>query len=100
MKLTISPENPIERLILALGIAPITLMDTHMAFLRARSIMVATKLGVFDALAGGARSAAAVAERCATAPAATKKLLNALVGCDYLKFANTQYSLSRVARKW
>jgi SAM-dependent methyltransferase len=100
MKLTVSAENPIERVVLALGLAPVTLMDTHMSFMRARAIMVGTKLGVFDALASGALPATAVAERCATSPAATAKLLNALVGSGYLTFARGAYGLSAVARKW
>ena len=100
MKLTVSAENPIERVVLALGLAPVTLMDTHMSFMRARAIMVGTKLGVFDALASGALPATAVAERCATSPTATVKLLNALVGSGYLTFARGAYGLSAVARKW
>ena len=44
MKLTVSAENPLEQIVLALGIAPIPLMETHLSFLRARAIMVATKL--------------------------------------------------------
>ena len=100
MKLTVSPENPIERLLLALRIPPVTLMDTHMSFMRARAIMVGTKLGVFDALAAAPLAAAAVAERCGTAAASTEKLLNALVGSGYLAFAGGRYALSPVARKW
>jgi Dimerisation domain len=100
MKLTVGAENPIERLILALGIAPVTLMDTHVSFMRARAIMVATKLGIFDALASGALTAADVASRCGTSPAATEKLMNALAGTNYLRFERGTYALSAVARKW
>lgn len=100
MKLTIAPESPIERLALALGIPPVTLMDTHMSFMRARAIMVGTKIGLFDALAAGPLAAAAIAERCGTAPASTEKLLNALVGSGYLTFRRAQFALSAAARKW
>ncbi|MGE0705039.1 MAG: methyltransferase dimerization domain-containing protein, partial [Vicinamibacterales bacterium] len=100
MKLTISPDSHIERLLLALGIPPVTLMDTHVSFMRARAIMVGTKVGVFDALASGPLHAAAIAGRCGTAPASTEKLLNALVGSGYLTFSHAQYALSSVARKW
>lgn len=61
MKLTVTAENPIDRLILALGVAPLTIMDTHVSFMRARAIMVGTKLGIFDALAPEALTAADVA---------------------------------------
>jgi SAM-dependent methyltransferase len=100
MKLVVAAENPIERLVLALGIPPVTLMDTHMSFMRARAIMVGTKLGVFDTVAGGALAAADVAARCRTSPAATEKLLNALVGSGYLHAKDGRYSLTPVARKW
>src|SRR4051812_46242820 len=100
MKLTVSPDNSIERLALALGIPPVTLMDTHISFMRARAIMVGTKLGVFDALAAGALPAAGVGEGGGPAAAATEKLLNALVGSGYLTFADGRYDLSSVARKW
>jgi SAM-dependent methyltransferase len=100
MKLTVAAENPLERVALALGVAPITLMETHLSFLRARTIMVATKLGVFDALAAAPSDAAAIATRCGTAPRPTTKLLNALVGCGYLAFARDTYRLTRRARTW
>jgi SAM-dependent methyltransferase len=100
MKLTVAAENPLERIALALGIVPVPLIDTHLSFLRARAIMVATRLGVFEALAAAPSSAADVAAACETAPQATEKLLNALVGCGYLRFARGTYRLTPQARKW
>ncbi|HXI27978.1 MAG TPA: class I SAM-dependent methyltransferase [Vicinamibacterales bacterium] len=100
MKLTVAAENPLERAALALGIPPVALMDTHLSFLRARAIMVATRLGVFDALASAPATADAVAARCSTSPRATAKLLNALVGSGYLRFAADSYRLAPIARKW
>ena len=46
MKLSVSGETAAERLAIALGLAPVPLVDTHMSFLRARAIVVATKLGM------------------------------------------------------
>src|SRR5262245_16586004 len=100
MKLGVIAENPIERLILALGLAPVTLMDTQMSFIRARAIMVGTKLGLFESLAGAPLSAGDVAGQCRTDPVATEKLLDALVGSGYLRFDTGRYSLAPVARKW
>ena len=100
MKLTVSGENTAERLALALGLAPVPLVDTHMSFLRARAIMVATKLGVFEALAAGPLSSETVAERCGTSGTATAKLLNALVACGYLRAAADTYALTARARRW
>jgi 2-polyprenyl-3-methyl-5-hydroxy-6-metoxy-1,4-benzoquinol methylase len=100
MKLTVSGENLLEKAALAMGIPPVTLMHTHMSFLRARAIMVGVKLGVFDALAAGPLTAASVAERCHLSPIGTTKLLNALAGSEYLSFDAGQFALTATARKW
>jgi len=100
MKLTVTAENPLERVALASGVVPVPLMETHLSFLRARAIMVATKLGIFDALAAAPSTAADVAGRCETTPRATEALLNALVGCGYLRFAHGRYRLAPRARTW
>jgi SAM-dependent methyltransferase len=100
MRLTVAPENPLERLVLALGIAPVTLMDTHVAFMRARAIMVGTKLGIFDALSGGPLSPADVATRCGTSPIGTRKLLTALAGSGYVRDSGGRFALTSPARKW
>jgi SAM-dependent methyltransferase len=100
MKLAVVPENPIERLVLALGLAPVTLVDTHMAFLRARAIMVGTKLGIFDALEGGPLTADALAAKCGTSVVGTAKLLGALAGSGYVTYERGAFGLAPVARKW
>lgn len=100
MKISVVPENPIERLVAALHIAPVTLADTQMAFMRSRAIMVGTKLGIFDALAKMPMPTAEVAKQCGTSPHATEKLLNALVGSSYLEFDHGAYRLTAIARKW
>lgn len=100
MKLAVVGENLLEKVVLALGIAPTTLVDTHLAFMRARAIMVAAKLGIFDALRERPLSAADVASKCGTAAGATEKLLNTLVASDYIRYRNGAYALTRVARKW
>lgn len=100
MKLSIRPENPLEAVVLALGMAPLTMMHTHVSLLRARTIMVATRVGVFEALAGGALTAAQIAERCGTSEPATAKIANALVASGYLRHAAGTYALTAFARKW
>ncbi len=100
MKLKVAPEHLIERLVLALGLAPVTLVDTQMSFLRARTIMVATKLGFFDAMAAGARTPRQIAAACGTDAHATGKLLGALAGSGYASQEGDGYELTSVARKW
>jgi len=100
MKLKVAAETPLERVALALGVAPVTLVDTHMSFLRARAIMVATKLGVFDALGEGGKSAEQLASSCGMALEPAPRLLNALVASGYLRFQRGQYFLTPLSRKW
>jgi 2-polyprenyl-3-methyl-5-hydroxy-6-metoxy-1,4-benzoquinol methylase len=66
----------------------------------ARTVMAATKLDVFESLAGAPLTAAEVAQRCGTHPGATEKLLNALVGVGCLQVRGGRYGLRRSARSW
>lgn len=100
MKLGAVPENPIERIVNALGLSPQPLLDTHIAMLLARAVMEGSRLGVYEALADGPLTAAEIAARCGGHPRATRKLLDALAGCEYLRFADGRYSLAPMARKW
>ncbi len=100
MKIGIIPENMLERAALAAGVVPRPLFDTHVAMMLARTIMTATKLGVFEALASGPLTADRVAARCGTDPRATEKLLTALAGSGYVRAEQAQYVLAPVARKW
>jgi 2-polyprenyl-3-methyl-5-hydroxy-6-metoxy-1,4-benzoquinol methylase len=100
MKLGGIPETPIERIGSALGLLPQPLLDTHVAMLLARAIMEGTRLGVFEALKDAPLPAAEVAVRCGCDPKAMGKLLDALAGCEYLRWEAGRYSLAPVARKW
>src|SRR5258708_1066057 len=100
MKLGIIPENMLERVALAAGAVPRPVLDTLVAMLLARTIMAATKLGIFEALASGPLPAHKVAAHCGTDPRATEKLLTALAGCGYVRAAHGQYALAPVARTW
>ncbi|HEY3949930.1 methyltransferase [Phenylobacterium sp.] len=104
MKIGVLPESPLEWLGLRLGLVPVPLAETHGAMLLARAIMAGAELGVFDALAGGPRTAAQVAEACRTAPGATALLLDALAACGYLtrggRGEGADFALAPQARKW
>jgi SAM-dependent methyltransferase len=100
MKLGAVPQNPFERVVKALGLSPEPLLDTHIAMLLARAVMEGSRLGVFAALADGPLTAGEIAARCGGHPRATRKLLDALAGCEYLGFADGRYSLTPMARKW
>ena len=72
MRLGVIAETIIERLVLKSNTAPEPLIETQIAFSMARSIMVGVKLGLFEAAADGARSAADIAKACGTSPGATE----------------------------
>jgi 2-polyprenyl-3-methyl-5-hydroxy-6-metoxy-1,4-benzoquinol methylase len=100
MRLGAIPRGVVERIVFALGLVPTPLLDSIIALLLARTVMVATRLGVFETMAGQPRRVEDIAEQCQTAPGATHKLLDALVGAGYLRLRGGLYSLAPVARRW
>lgn len=100
MRLGIIGEGLLERIIARMNLAPDPLVETQIAFSMARSIMAGVRLGIFDAIGTGSKTAAEVAGACRTDAAATTKLLDALVGCRYLRHRDGRYSLTPKARKW
>ena len=100
MRLGAIPENILEKILMQLGLLPAPLLDTQVAYTLARTIMLGVHADVFEALALEALTAEEVSKRCETHPAATKKLLNALVGARYLRSNGETYTLTTVARKW
>lgn len=100
MKLKIAPENMGERLALMMNLAPQPLIETQVYFTVARAIMAGAVLGIYDALGKSAKSPDEIANICKTNPAATKQLMNALVGIGYLTFSEGKYALRPKFYKW
>src|SRR6266704_3254269 len=98
MRLNASPENLLERIALRAGVVPTPLGDTVVAMTLARTIMVATKLGVFEALAKAECNAQEIATRCGLDRHATEVLLFALAGAGYVRSKAKRYALAPVAR--
>ena len=98
MRFGVIADNPVERIGLASGLVPTPMLEPYgIGF--GRALMVATKVGVFDALAYGPQSAPSVADRCQLDRAAAEKLLNLLVGMRYLRrSADGTYRLTRMAQ--
>lgn len=100
MRYGIIAENPLERVGLAAGLLPTPMFEPYGAAF-GRTLMVATRLGVFDALADGSLTAAALAQRCGMDGRASEKFLNLLVGMRYLgRSGDGAYRLTRAARRW
>jgi len=84
MRLDTVPENLLERIALRAGVVPTPLGDTIVAMTLARAIMVATKLGIFEALAKQACTTHETAALCGLDQHATEALLFALAGAGYV----------------
>jgi len=94
-------ENVWDRVALLLQLGPRPLLETHASLLLAQTLMVATKVGVFESLAGGALEPAKVASRCGTDERATAKLLRVLATTGYVRAASgKRYALTADARRW
>jgi SAM-dependent methyltransferase len=100
MRLNTVPENLLERIALRARVVPTPLGDTIVAMTIARTIMIATKLGVFEVSAKGECTARELVTRCGLDQHATEVLLFALAGADYVYNKETWYTLAPVARKW
>jgi SAM-dependent methyltransferase len=100
MRLGLIADNPVERIGLASGLIPTPMLEPYGAAF-GRALMVATKIGIFDALADGPLTASLVSERCGLDGRAAEKLLNLLVGMRHLRRSDDgAYRLTRGARKW
>ena len=93
-------ENLLERAAILLRLGPRPLLETHATLLLAQSLMVATKAGVFEALATSPLTAAEVASRCGTDTSATSKLLGVLETGYIRATEGGRYALTADARRW
>jgi SAM-dependent methyltransferase len=94
-------ESLLERVAILLRLGPRPLLETHGTLLLAQSIMVATRLGVFEALAASPLTSAELASRCNTDERATATLLGVLEATGYLRsVGGGRYNLTTDARTW
>lgn len=100
MRVGVIADDVGERLALALGVVPIPLFQTFLGSILARAIMVATKLGIFEALAAQPLTLEEIAHRCEVDRRGLEKLVNALTSADLLRLKGGRYALGRVSRKW
>lgn len=100
MKPGIVTWNPVLKLLLASGVAPLPLMEVFWGMGLARAVIAGVRLGVFEALADEPADAAHVADAIGCDPNATQVLLDALVGFDYLRRKKGLYRLASKSRGW
>ncbi|HEV8516360.1 MAG TPA: methyltransferase [Candidatus Limnocylindrales bacterium] len=91
--------NAYERLALRSNQAPGVVLD-YLGALGLRTVSAALRLGVFEALAGGARSTAEVARAIGADEGGTESLLLALDGLGYVTRRRERYRNSPLTAKW
>ena len=82
------------------GLVPQPVFDSLVAAGLARTLTVAAKVGVFEALQEGGRTGDELARRCETDPEATHLLLGALAASGYVRARAGGYELTPMSRKW
>jgi hypothetical protein len=92
------PTNIFERVALWSGKVPVPLMDALFSIMKARGLMAAVSLGVFDALAKNAGTAAELAEQLHLDRDSLEMLLRGLAAAGYLNATGNRFSLSRLSR--
>lgn len=99
MKYGVIPENLLERLALAAGKVPLPLLDAIYSLMKARSLMAGVRLGLFEALRDGARTAAEVAASRGLDAECTGLLLRMLTFAGYMRQKGDRFSLARLGRQ-
>lgn len=99
MRYGLAAENLAESALLAAGLAPRAMFEGY-APIYARAVVLATELGMFDAIGTSGATAGDVAKTCRTDPRATEKLLNLLVSMRYLSRRGDTFRLASHTRRF
>ncbi|MDZ4168235.1 MAG: class I SAM-dependent methyltransferase [Coriobacteriia bacterium] len=100
MRLGVTSANPLIWALAAVGWLPSPLLVAFWGMESSRALIVASEVGLFDALASGPRTADELAAATECDPHGVQTLANALTGFGYLKRRNGSYRLRRGARRW
>jgi len=93
------PENILESLALRAGKVPVPLMDSLFSILKARGLMAAVSLGVFESLAHAPMTARQLADERKLDHTSLELLLRCMVWAGYLKLDGDKYALSEMSEK-
>ena len=98
MRYGIIAESAVERIGLASGQVPTPMLEPYGAGF-GRALMVATKIGLFEAMNKAPLTAEEVAVRCDVDNRGVEKLMNLLVGMRYLRRgSDARYDLTKLSR--
>lgn len=84
----------------ALNMVPVPVLDTTGPVMRARIIIAATEVGIFEALADGSKDYDELAQCIGANNDSLRLVLDALEGYGYLKRRGVRYENSRMSRKY
>ena len=93
------PENILESLALWAGKVPVPLMDSLFSILKARGLMAAVSLGVFESLAHAPMTARQLAADRKLDETSLELLLRCMVWAGYLELDGDKYALSEMSEK-
>ncbi len=82
------------------GKMPTPLVKSFWGVALGRTLIAGTRLGVFEVLSKGEKTAEEVAQDTGCNPEGVETLLNALNGFGYLKRRNGRYSITKQTAKW
>jgi 2-polyprenyl-3-methyl-5-hydroxy-6-metoxy-1,4-benzoquinol methylase len=100
MKLEAQPKTLMEYIGKLSGLAPVPLVDTHIAFIVSRTIIEAVDLGIFETLSERPKSIPEIAEDCKLSSYALRSFLGTLTSSGYLKYKNEKFGLTKLSSKW
>jgi 2-polyprenyl-3-methyl-5-hydroxy-6-metoxy-1,4-benzoquinol methylase len=100
MRLGVKAENPLEQLALMAGLVPLPLFEALVGLVLSRTLLVAAKLGVFDAMPAQGCTAEELAQTLNLDARGTRTLLLSLAGLKYLKVQKDRFVPSARARRW
>jgi 2-polyprenyl-3-methyl-5-hydroxy-6-metoxy-1,4-benzoquinol methylase len=100
MKLSAQPQTLLEYIGKFSGMAPVPLMDTHIAFVVSRAIIEAVDLGIFETLSDRPKSTEEIARDCNLNSYALRSLLGTITSSGYLKFHDGKFSLTKLSSRW
>jgi O-methyltransferase domain/Dimerisation domain len=100
MRIRPAGDDPLERVALALNLAPLPAGYALYGMTAGRVVGIAQRLGVFAALLGEPMSATDLARRLHLQPAGTRLLCECLAGLDVLTLDGERFSVARKARRW
>ena len=99
MKYGIHARNPLEWIAYKANLVPTSISDGA-AFIFAKTVLTAHKLGIFEAAKDSPQTIEQIAQKANLNPRGLSSFMNMLTNLGYFKYRDGKYGLSRNARKW